>query len=104
MGAIWRMQLYLYNSDDGFAYAVALRQEVATTGGFELAQPGARANLPKQYRMRHITGVDLFTGNRHNNWIADATNESFTSGSSFIYNNVTYQKIGSIGEKRPTRL
>ena len=104
MGAIWKMKLYLYNSDDGFAYAVALREEIAQTGGFQLAEPSGRANLPKQYRMRRITGIDLFTGNRHSNWIADATNESFTSGSTFVYNNVTYTKVGSIGEKRPTRL
>ena len=104
MGALWEMALFVYNSDDGNTYNVALREEVGTAGNFNPAASGAVANYPKQYRKRYVTGIDLSTGDRHVQPIASASDPIFVSAATFVYNGVTYSKVGSVAEKRPTRL
>jgi hypothetical protein len=104
MGANWTMGLYKYFSDDGNTYNVALSDKVAQTGNFQPADSGAVANYPKQYRMRHITGIDIYTGNRHTNKVANASDTIFTSDSVFVYQLETYTIQGRIAEWRPGRL
>jgi len=100
MGDQYSKSKYLYFSDDGGVYVVGLRDEKADTGGFLPAPTAVVLNFPKTYRMRYVVGVDLNTGAKHVQPVAEAGNSLFVNATQFTYLGVSFHVLAHVAEKR----
>ena len=103
MGDQYSKSKYFYVSDDGVVYVVGLRDEKADLGGFQPAPDNVVVNLPKTYRMRYVVGVDLSTGGKHVQQVAEPAFHLFVGDTSFNYLGDNYQVLAHVAEKRHGR-
>lgn len=92
---------YVYNSDDGNPYVVALTDDDAVPGGFGTAvAPDSGNPYPRGWKMRYWLGKDPITFITTKIPVFRNDDPIWVSHSSFVKHAVTFNGGGKIGERR----
>jgi len=90
---------YIYDSDDGFQYAVTLRQAIADAAGFAGTTTGD--TYPRGWKMRRVYGVNQDGQRRYIPCPNPQQNPFATGQGTFSIDGDVYLITGAHGEHRP---